>query len=222
MRGRQSRKRGFTLIETVVTVGIVAALAAVVYPQVVKQFDSADPSRAAEDLNSISTAISAFSVNVRPHQPADVEDLVFALRTVVATDSTALGARYSTSDSAAWLGPYLGASTTENVAGNATVITTGFDGAILNEFARYDINGADIATGGEAETLANVALAEFLAVQISGLSDAAFSTLNALIDGPSENTDNLRRWGGRLRCPGAFTAGDPCAAAYFLAAPLRQ
>ena len=38
-------KRGFTLVETVVTVGIVAALAAVVYPTVVKQFDAADPTR---------------------------------------------------------------------------------------------------------------------------------------------------------------------------------
>jgi prepilin-type N-terminal cleavage/methylation domain-containing protein len=65
----QNRRRGFTLVETVVTVGIVAALAAVVYPTVVKQFDSADPAKTAEDLNNITTAIEVFGVNVRPQQP---------------------------------------------------------------------------------------------------------------------------------------------------------
>jgi prepilin-type N-terminal cleavage/methylation domain-containing protein len=74
--GLSNRKRGFTLVETVVSVGIVAALAAVVYPAVVKQFDSADPTRMAEDLGSLSTAIETFGVNVRPQQPDDIEDLV--------------------------------------------------------------------------------------------------------------------------------------------------
>src|SRR5438552_7816525 len=71
----RSKKRGFTLVETVVTVGIIAALAAVVYPTVVKQFDSADPTRVAEDLGNVRTGIETFSINVRPLQPKDVEDL---------------------------------------------------------------------------------------------------------------------------------------------------
>src|SRR5687767_8740368 len=107
----QNKRRGFTLVEVVVTVGIIAALAAVVYPTVVKQFDSADPARAAEDLNNIRTGIEVFSVNVRPHQPKDLEDLTNTIQTAFAAeDSTALGAAYSAADVANWNGPYLGLS----------------------------------------------------------------------------------------------------------------
>src|SRR5437588_2576445 len=73
--GQRKSKRGFTLVETVVTVGIIGALAAVVYPTVVKQFDSADPTRAAEDLGNIRTGIEAFGINVTPHQPLYLTDL---------------------------------------------------------------------------------------------------------------------------------------------------
>src|SRR5688500_12303463 len=121
-----SKRRGFTLVETVVTVGIVAAMAAVVYPTVVKQFEVADPTRAAEDLNAIANAIETFGVNVRPHQPKDIEDLVNLIGAATANDSTALGAAYTTSDEANWKGPYIGTAILSNATNGLQVITTGF------------------------------------------------------------------------------------------------
>src|SRR5688572_2935671 len=101
-------KRGFTLIETVVTVGIVAAMAAVVIPQVARQFDAADPTRIQNDLKNIQTAIETFSVNVK-QLPGDIDDL--ANFPTDAGDSTLTTATtitdFTSTEVALWQGPYL-------------------------------------------------------------------------------------------------------------------
>lgn len=225
--GRATRKRGFTLIETVVSVGIVAALAAVVYPNIVKQFDTADPARVVEDLNNIRTAVETFGVNIRPHQPDDIEDLV--LQPVASTgpgstqDSTARGTTYTAAEVANWLGPYLSVSVAADVVNEAVVITTGFAATIPNHFGLYDV-ASPTEVGGDTVSTANVANADFLAVRITGLSGPAYNAVNLLIDGPLEDTPQKRRQQGRLRCPhGAPTATDAtaCATAFYLAVPIR-
>lgn len=216
-------RRGFTLIETVVTVGIVATLAAVVVPQVVKQFDSADPTRTAEDLNSIKTAIETFGVNVRPHQPYDIEDLLNTVQvSTSAFDSTALGGRYSAADVANWNGPYLGLSALNTAAQTSALITTGYGATIRNRLPAFDVGGTSVGGDTVDATSAN---GDFVAVMIEGLSGAAFNTINELIDGPAESSVAQRRGEGRLRCP--YTGGPPaqtdaCTAAFFLASPIRR
>ena len=221
LKGARGR-RGFTLIETVVTVGIVATLAAVVVPQVVKQFDSADPTRLAEDLNSIRSSIETFGVNVRPNQPQEIEDLVNLIQATTAGDSTALGAAYTASDVANWNGPYLGSSVLSTATRNAQVITSGYGVTFNNRLPLFDIDAN--ATGGDTTDTSPTTAADFVSVLITGLSGSAFNTVNELIDGPSENTAILRRHNGRLRCPGNATPNDTdaCTAAYFLATPIRQ
>jgi prepilin-type N-terminal cleavage/methylation domain-containing protein len=221
-KGSANRRRGFTLVETVVTVGIVAALAAVVYPTVVKQFDAADPTKAAEDLGNIRTAIETFGVNVRPQQPDDLEDLV--LRPVAgggSLDSTARGALYTTSEAAAWNGPYLSASTLTDPGNEATVLTTGFGATIPSHFGLFDV-GAALA-GGDTVSTGSVGSADFIAIRMLGLSGTAFNALNQLIDGPTENTAVLRRQNGILRCPHGTQGDDAiaCPIAFYLASPIR-
>ena len=216
--GLSNRKRGFTLVETVVSVGIVAALAAVVYPAVVKQFDTADPTRAAEDLGNIKTGIEVFGVNVRPNQPKDIEDLA-NLITSAAPDSTARGALYSGTDIANWNGPYVTLSVPAATASNDTVLTTGFGGVILNRLGLFDTG---VANGGDTVTTPSVANAEFIAVRVNGLTGAAFNAINLLIDGAQESTAASRRQNGRLRCPGAAPLDtDACVSAYYLAVSVR-
>lgn len=220
---RSSRKRGFTLVETIVSVGIVAALAAVVYPTVVEQFDSADPAKTTEDLGNIKTAIEIFGINVRPHQPQDVEDLVNAPDALnVGEDITALGAAYTVLDSANWRGPYLGLSIPTGSSASLVVLTTGFGGEIENKLPLFDVDVTPATTGG-AITVTNAA-ADFLAVKINGLSGPAFNAINELIDGPTETTATSRRLTGRFRCAEAVTTdAAACASgAIFLAAAVNQ
>ena len=218
-------RRGFTLIETVVTVGIVATLAAVVVPQVVKQMDTADPTRTLEDLKSIQTAIETFSVNVRPQQPLDLEDLVNRVTpNAAATDANALGAAYSTTEQSAWNGPYLGFSLPDANDPDLVVLETGFGGIITNKLSLYDV-GATF--GGDTVAIAAANTAEFIAIRIGGLSASAFNTLNDMIDGAGESTVELKRHSGRFRCPreAATTAAADTACtggAFYLATPIRQ
>src|SRR6266567_101923 len=100
-KAEEMKRRGFTLVETVVTVGIIAALAAVVYPTVVKQFDSADPTRAAEDLGNIRTAEETFGVNVRPELPGDLEDLINRPDGAAGADRSSQRVAYTDAEAAA-------------------------------------------------------------------------------------------------------------------------
>lgn len=220
MISRTSR-RGFTLVETVVTVGIIAALAAIVYPTVVKQFDTADPARVAEDLGNIRTGLEAFGVNVRPQLAGDIEDLINRpIVTAGTLDSTSTGAAYTSIEQAAWLGPYVALSALPTIGQTDTVAVTGFNARIMNRLNTYDITAAAFV-GGDTVPLGDPT-ADFVAVRIVGLSGAAFNAANQLIDGPMEADATTRRSSGRFRCPAAAYADNaPCANAYFLAVPTR-
>jgi prepilin-type N-terminal cleavage/methylation domain-containing protein len=224
--GERFRKRGFTLVETVVTVGIIAALAAVVYPTVVKQLDSADPTRLAEDLGNIRTGLETFGVNVRPQLPGDIEDLINRPDGAAGADRTSLRVAYSDVEAASWNGPYLGISipTTFNQSPD-TAVTTGFSAKIINRMPLYDLDETTVATlsGDTVLTASATSTAEFVAVRIVGLSGPAFNAANLLIDGPTENDVTKRRSQGRLRCPQATYTTDAavCTNAYYLAVPTR-
>lgn len=214
-------RRGFTLVETVVTVGIIAALAAVVYPTVVKQFDTADPARIAEDLGNIRTGLEAFGVNVRPQLAGDVEDLINQpIITAGTLDSSATGSVYTAIEQAAWLGPYVALAALPTISQTDTVAVTGFNARIINRLNNYDITAAAFV-GGDTVPLGDPT-ADFVAVRIVGLSGSAFNAANQLIDGPMEADATTRRSSGRLRCPAAvYVDNAPCANAYFLAVPTR-
>ena len=217
----QYQRRGFTLVETIVTVGIIAALAAIIYPTVVKQFDNADPTRVAEDLGNIRTGLEAFAVNVRPQLAADIEDLVNRPIVVAGTlDSTSTGAVYTATEAAAWLGPYVALSALPTMGQTDTAAVTGYNARILNRVNNYDVTAAAFV-GGDTVALGDVN-ADFIAVRIVGLSGSAFNAANLLIDGPTESDATTRRSSGRWRCPAAvYTDNAPCLNAYFLAVPTR-
>ena len=121
-------RRGFTLVEVVVTVIVVSVIAAVVIPVVIRQITAADPARVQQDLQGIRTGIEVFALNMRPHYPGDVEDLV----NTPGDDNDLTGVSYTTAD--AWRGPYLEKVISSALGGSGTAFQTGFRAGIVNAF----------------------------------------------------------------------------------------
>ena len=226
-RSIRAQPHGFTLVETVVTVGLLAVLAAFVIPSVMKKADAADPVRVANDLNSISTAIQSFASDVKGALPGDIQDLTQPLLSNSACnnlnpcDSTVTHQDiYTTQQVQLWKGPYLAASISDDPS---AALRSGYVADIHNTLVRYD------ATSGVPEFCPSIgtqlvacagfvaANPLFVAVRVDSLSLAQALIVNGIIDGPNEQQPGLQ---GRFRFP---TPGPPSALAtpaYFLAAPV--
>lgn len=235
MRTGRVMKRGFTLIETVVTVGIVAAMAAVVIPQVARQFDAADPARIQNDLKNIQTAMETYFVNIRV-VPGDIDDLVNPIAVGVGNDSTLSTGTDAPllvgSEATLWRGPYLDQSITQALLDDQ--IPTAYGAFIVDNFVCYNSgtneHGISNATGVPAadDVGCNAAAVgteqTYVAVQITGIAcdtstGSTFMTINELFDGAAEGTANLN---GRVRCQasGGGTKAVDVNVVYFLAMPI--
>jgi len=226
-RNRESASRGFTLIETVVTVGILAVLAAFILPSVLRKVDVADPLKVANDLNSISTAIQTFAADVKGAMPGDLEDLTEPLLTNNSCNSfnpcdSTITHRdiYTDQQVHLWKGPYLAASVGATPAAS---LRSGYVADIHNTLMRFDAtNGVpEFCTSAGAQQLPCAGFVAtnqlFISARVDSLSLSQALTVNSIIDGPNEAQPGLT---GRFRFP---TPGSPTALAtpaYFLAAPL--
>lgn len=123
-----ARRRGFTLPEVLVTVTIVAVLAAVVVPAVLNQIGKGDSAALSSDVNALRTAISNFTTDTR-HYPASIEDLNSA---PLAADLDLLGVPYGQAAIDAWKGPYF--PTGQQVSSTVDFNTSSFGLSINNTF----------------------------------------------------------------------------------------
>src|SRR5438477_11836324 len=69
------RRRGFTLIETIVTVGLLAVLAAFVVPTVIQKAGAGDPVKVASDVTAIRTGLETFLSDVKGGYPNQLRAL---------------------------------------------------------------------------------------------------------------------------------------------------
>ena len=122
------RRRGFTLAEVLVTITIVAVLAAVVVPAVLNQVNKGDTAGLNGDIQALRTAISNFTTDTR-HYPASIEDLITVPG---AADLDLVGSAYGQAAVNAWKGPYV--PTSQSVSGTGTYGTTAFGLSINNAF----------------------------------------------------------------------------------------
>lgn len=206
-RPKQRIRAAFTLIEVLVTLLILALLVAIVFPVVVGRLGDSDPVRIAGDLTSIRTGVNLFSVDVRLHYPATLEQLTAPIQP---TDLDLKGNQYS-ARAASWDGPYLDLSIVEGAA-----IATGYGATI-----RDTLRGFDPATN-LVEDPASIADGDFLAVLLLGLDSTRFEALNDAIDGEGE-PPGLQAAGragtvGRLR----FRRGASVDTVVYLAVPYKD
>jgi prepilin-type N-terminal cleavage/methylation domain-containing protein len=221
MHPRPRRARGFTLVETVVTVGLLAVLAAFVVPVVLRKADSADPVKVANDLNAIATAVQTFSSDMKGLMPGDLQDLAqpllvnAACNAVSPCDSTITHRDpYTAQQAALWRGPYVAISIGRDP--NAQ-LRSGYVADLSNTLTRFDaINGVpelcQLKTGGSVTCNGFIPTNHlFLAVRVSGLNREQALQVNTIIDGANELNAGFE---GRFR----FIANGSLA--FFLAAPL--
>jgi len=214
-------RRGFTLVETVVTVGLLAVLAAFVVPSVIRKADAADPVKVANDLNAISTALQTFTSDMKGLMPGDIQDLtqpvlVNSVCNQVSPCDSLITHRsaYTASQAVLWRGPYLAASVERDP--NA-MLRSGYVADISNTLVRFDaINGVpewcQLTSGGAVGCNGFIPTNPlFAAVRVTGLNREQAIQVNAIIDGANELNSGFE---GRFR----FTSDG--ALAFFLAAPL--
>lgn len=101
MKKRQIR--GFTLAEVLVTLSIIAIMAAVLLPALNSQIGKGDAGRVASDLTNIQTGAQAFLSDVHRY-PASLTHLTTQITTA---NTDLLGAAYPSTLAAKWKGPYV-------------------------------------------------------------------------------------------------------------------
>jgi len=127
-RNRTPMTAGFTLPEVVVTITLIAALAAVVVPAITNQLKKGDPVRTVSDAQAIRGAVEQFLTDVRRY-PNSMGQLTNAIRHTQKPLTGSVGAEYlyGASDTVRWKGPYL----TKDSLG---VLSTGYNWQFITNF----------------------------------------------------------------------------------------
>jgi len=190
---------GFTLIEILVALILISLLVAAVFPVVTQQAGQADAPRLANDLTNVRSGIELFNVNLRNRFPASLGQLT----TRVSDGGSALTGTYNAGHASRWDGPYIDATGGD--------IISGYDATIDETIRLFDTGTNDFVTSGSA------ALADFVALNVTGLDAAAYDRLNDLIDGDADASASSGFFSGKFRAISS-SAGN----AAYLAVPYRQ
>jgi prepilin-type N-terminal cleavage/methylation domain-containing protein len=188
-------RRGFTLPEILVTVTVIAVLAAAVVPAVTQYVNKGNTPSSQQDVDQIRNAATAFTADVR-HYPGDLQQLVTAIVASTGSgdsldfDGAATPIQYTATDVAKWKGPYTSAP-----------ITTGATGGGL-----FTSNGLSFTIGRKITLASN-----WLTVPItSPTTCTGILALDLSLDGTpatanTEGTTGAVQWGGT--CNGGTTTG---------------
>lgn len=175
MRNQRRRRGGFTLPEVLVTVAIVAVLAAMVVPAVTQQIGKGDAPGFLGSINGLRTAIASFASDVR-RLPGELSQL--STKPIAATDrdlgtgtscqTAQNGTLFTTPVADRWRGPY------ENSASNG-LIRMG-SGWITEDCVLDSLNHIVVT------------------INLTGGTLADQQALDALIDGANGASAGLVRW----------------------------
>ena len=168
-------RRGLTLPEVLVTLAIIAVIAAIMIPALTGQLPKGDAGRVAEDMKSIQTGMGAFVSDVRRY-PRTINQLTLKVATGTAGTrlQTALTAGdYTAAQVARWRGSYL----VESITAADTFVTTGFDGNLNGTFTSQ--NTIDVST-------------PYVRVVVTGLDQSQLDRVDQILDDGVSSTGLFR------------------------------
>ncbi len=211
------RRSGFTLIETVVTVGLLAVLAAFVVPTVIQKAGAGDPVKVQNDLNTVGTAIESFVGDTKAGIPHQLSSLI--ARPTANVDALIDSTLINVNQAAVWNGPYMGATITSNPHDS---LATGFTSFIMNFLDRYDVdhNTPEHNSSGVVNATFSKTAQLFVSVQVHGLTYTQATQLNTNFDGSSDlNQADSSNTTGRFRWTKPVSG---TVTAYYMAVPVTH
>lgn len=171
LRQRRAKQSGFTLPEVLVTVAIVAVLAAVVVPTVTSQIGKGDEASFQTGTTNLRTGITAFVSDTRKW-PGRVSDLYNA---PVAADLDLFAVAYGAPAVARWKGPYV-------------------SGALLATDSLF-VALAYVHNAFTDSTLAAAGASGYVIASLSGVTtQAAAARLDTLMDGSTGFDGGVLQW----------------------------
>lgn len=170
------RRGGFTLIEILVALILIALLLGAVVPAVLNQVTKGDTNRVLEDLDAVTSGMQTFRVDTR-RWPGDLEDLITApTPNASSTDADIDGGPYTQSMVNRWDGSYLDGISLDN----ENALATGAEAKILNAFsAGFTLND---------ET--------YISIGLDDLPDSQMDAIDVAVDGATNSST------GRVRISG--------------------
>jgi prepilin-type N-terminal cleavage/methylation domain-containing protein len=177
MFSNRPRRRGFTLAEVLVTIAIIAIIAAAIIPAVTSQIGKGDETTVTAAVNTMRTSLTTFVADVRtfPSRLSQLTTVPTAL-----TDTSLSGSAYSAVQVARWKGPY---STTSTFAADdsLSIGLNAFLGDSLKDSLNFVVANIHMNAGSAA---ANTALA----FRIEALLESTPDSLNGTVRWRNINT----------------------------------
>lgn len=167
---RTSKRKAFTLPEVLVTIAIVATLAAVLLPSLNSQLSKGEGSRASNDLLAVQTAVNTFVSDVRRY-PASLSHLTIPI-TNVQLDIN--GNLYPIPLVAKWKGPYLAKELT------SSNLITGFGAQIQGTFVKSPSNEFNGIS--------------YVKVNVTPIPSDDFNRIDEIIDETLSSSTGQLRW----------------------------
>jgi len=127
---KTSRRSGFTLPEILVTVTVIAVLAAAVVPAVAQYVNKGNGPASQQDIQQLQNAVTGFAADVR-HFPGDLQQLVSPIVSTAGSgdsldlDGSASPVQFTAIEAARWKGPYTSAAITTTPTGGGQFTSNG-------------------------------------------------------------------------------------------------